>query len=194
MNKITLDPKEIKNLAPMPATVIRLASMIADPDASLDAIADIIEYDQAITTNVLRLSNSLLGKAVAQIHTVKDAVVRLGGPQVIKLVVGKQVYGPLKTECPGYELGEHELWRHSVAAALATEHMAQFLSQKIPNFAFIAALIHDIGKLLLGRQIERKHLEEIRNMVLKEKVAYVQAEKEVLGTDHAEAGGAIARF
>jgi putative nucleotidyltransferase with HDIG domain len=80
-----------------------------------------------------------------------------------------------------------------VASALASEQLAGFISSPISKFAFTAALMHDIGKLLLSRLMEQKVLDEIMGMVERDKIAYVDAEHRVLGTDHAEVGGRIAR-
>jgi putative nucleotidyltransferase with HDIG domain len=153
----------------------------------------LIELDQALTANVLRMANSVMGSARTQIETVKDAVVRLGTAQIFKLAVGSQVAGPMSTACPGYELAEHELWRHSVAAALAAEYLSEITPQPIPKLAFTSALLHDIGKLLLGRDLGGEVLENILSIMHQEHITFLEAEHRVLGTDHAEVGGEIAR-
>ena len=53
--------------------------------------------------------------------------------------------------------------------------------------------MHDIGKLLLGRHVGQEKVDEIRNTVHQENLTFIEGEQKLLGTDHAEVGGAIAR-
>lgn len=193
MTVVVIDPSEIENLAPMPASVVRLAGLVGDPDINVSDIVEVVRLDQALTANVLRLANSIWGRSRTPINSLKEAVVRVGNAQILKIAVGQHLADPMKEACPGYELAEHELWRHSVAAALAAEKMSGFVRQTISKFAFTAALMHDIGKLLVGRHMGATSLAEISHVVENERISYVEAEKRVLGTDHAEVGGSIAR-
>jgi putative nucleotidyltransferase with HDIG domain len=100
----------------------------------------------------------------------------------------------MRKSCTGYNLSENELWRHSVAAALASEHLQKFTSVPIPPSAFSAALMHDIGKLVLGRHLGHETLRtSILELMEKKNYTYLDAEREILKTDHAEVGAAIAR-
>ncbi|MEW6746033.1 MAG: HDOD domain-containing protein [Planctomycetota bacterium] len=188
-----IDVSQIDSLAPMPASALRLARLMLKGDASLVEVADVIKLDEALTANVLRTANSAWAGARAKAATTEEVVVRIGTEQVFKLAIGRTFSRSLQVACPGYELAEDELWRHSVAAALAAEQMGRFAAVVIPPVAFTAALLHDIGKLLLGRQLGLETVSEIRTVVEREGLCFVDAERRILGTDHAEVGGAIAR-
>lgn len=177
----------------MPASVVQLASLATDPKASVSEMAEVIEFDEALTANLLRLANSVWGKALMPIMTVKDAVVRLGTGHILKFAVGQQIVEPMSQACDGYQLAEHDLWRHSVASALAAEQLSAYLFKPIPRLAFTAALMHDIGKLLLGRYIGADTINEINAIIEQNKITYIEAEHHHLGTNHAEVGGEIAR-
>ena len=192
--KIKINPSEIKALVPMPVSVIKLASMANDPRARIDEMARIIEYDEALTANLLRLANSIWARGRMPVVSVKDAVVRLGAVQVLQLCVGKQVATPMSKPLPGYELGEHDLWRHSVASAIAADHLNIFMQQSSDRLAFTAALVHDIGKLMMGRYIKPETLDEIHRLMAEENIPFKEAEHLLLGTDHAEVGKAIAEY
>ena len=192
--KITIRPEDIDALDPMPISVVQLASMAADPGANVNDMAEIIEFDEALTANMLRMANSVWGRAMTPILTVKDAVVRLGTGQILKLAVGNHVAGTMSRSCEGYELDEHELWRHSVCAALAAERLSDYLYSPVPRLAFTAALMHDIGKVLLERHLEPETIHEIREIIRRDKVSFTEAEKYLLGTDHSEVGGVIAEY
>jgi putative nucleotidyltransferase with HDIG domain len=191
--KVLIKPEEFRKLAPMPASVTRLAQVTCDPAASVTDIAAVIEFDQALAANSLRLANSAWAGARRKIETVKDAVMMLGVSQILALVIGGRVSKAMKLPCKGYDLAERELWRHSVAAALASEKMKAVASKPVPGAAFTASLLHDIGKLVLSRHIDPATAAEIRTLAAGKALPYYQAEREVLGTDHAVVGGGVAR-
>jgi putative nucleotidyltransferase with HDIG domain len=188
-----IEPAEIDKLTPMPASLARLAAVVGRPDSGVADVGAVVELDQALTANVLRLANSAWSAASVPIDTVRGAVLRLGAGRILELAVGERVAGQMSRECPGYELGEHELWRHSVAAALATEHLNRFATKNVPSVAFTAALLHDIGKLVLGRHLNPEIINQVRELARVEKLCYLEAERRVIGTDHAQVGGAVAR-
>ncbi len=190
---LTILEKEIEKLAPMPASLSRLASVVNDPSSSAADIVMVIELDQALTANILRMANSAWSASATPIDTVRAAVLRLGGGRVFELAVGQQVSGAMSRSCPAFELGEYELWRHGVAAALATEHLGGFANVHIPGVAFTAALLHDVGKLILTRHVGPDVVRRIRQSAEAEQTTFLAAERKVLGTDHAEAGAAVAR-
>ncbi len=184
---------EIDTLAPLPASLTRLAAVVGSADSSANDVAAVIELDQALTANTIRLANSAWSGSPKRIDTVREAVLRLGAGRILELAVGERVASALSRPCPGYELGEYELWRHSVAAALATEHLGRFAPRRVPGVTFTAALLHDIGKLLLARHLDRETVARIRETAASGGRTYLEAERSVLGTDHAEVGGAVAR-
>ncbi|MCD6216664.1 HDOD domain-containing protein [bacterium] len=190
---ITIDMAEIDSLAPMPASVVKLTQMVSNPDSGVHDIARVVELDQALTANVLRSANSALSASRTKITTVKNAVVRLGTAQILKLAVGQQVVSAMSEEFTGYGLCEHELWRHSVASALASESIGKYASVPIPGISFTAALLHDIGKLLLERHLNAEVTELMLSMIEDKGITWLEAEHRILGTDHTEVGAAIAR-
>ena len=191
--KPLIDPDEIKDLAPMPASVARLARIACDASASALDIAEIIQYDEALAAGALRLANSAWAGARRTVDNVKDAVVRIGVGRVLQMAVGTRVNHQMDRALSGYGLGEHELWRHSVAAALAAEKMNSFAKARIPAAAFAASLLHDIGKLVIARHLGDEVLKEITALSGDGSLSYVEAERRVLGTGHPEVGGAMAR-
>lgn len=185
--------QEIAQLAPIPVSLPRLAQTTADSESSLHDIIAIIEYDPALTANVLRMVNSAYFSAGVPIHSVKDAVMRLGAGRILQHAVGAQVRGRLSQSCTAYGLEEHELWRHSVATACAAEHVAKLAKVRVHPVAFTAALLHDIGKLLINRHLDEDTRARIGAHAKSAHVSHVEAERAVLGFDHAQVGGVIAR-
>jgi putative nucleotidyltransferase with HDIG domain len=187
--------EDITSLMPMPVSSVRMAEMVADPASTVRQFARVIELDQALTANVLRWANSAASHPATKITTVRKAVIRLGAANVLKLTVGQHLLAAFGSGTPGRELTENELWRHGVAAAMCAEQLEAVARRRIPGMAFTAALMHDVGKLLLGRRVGYDALAELVASVQgARQVSALEAEREVLGTDHAEVGGAMARY
>jgi putative nucleotidyltransferase with HDIG domain len=184
--------KEIDHLEPIPITLPRLAQLAADQTASLNEMVKVIEYDPALTANVLRLANSAYFSRGMPVFDIQIAVTQLGIGRILQHALGQSVKHRLSQAFPSYNLGEKELWRHSVAAALAADLLPRYSMAAIHPVAFTAALLHDIGKLIIARQMEEDQKQMILARVHEDRMPYIDAERSVLGFDHAQVGGVIA--
>jgi putative nucleotidyltransferase with HDIG domain len=182
----------IRNLDPLPVTAQRLAEMVAQEDTSADAIAELLEFDQAVAANILRVANSSIYAGLMPLQETRQAVIRLGTSTLLHIVLGDYLKR-LFTDAPLYDLTENDLWLHGAVAALAiNELMEESPSGTLPPTASVGALIHDVGKLIIVRYMKA----DVRWILAKsqqEDISFVEAERAVLGCDHAEVGGAIAR-
>src|SRR5262249_13815636 len=109
----------VKQLEPLPPTVARLASLLSGPDWSMHEVEECVAFDQALTTKLLRIANSALWFRSHAIGSVRDAVMRIGSGTVVALVMGAGVQRRMAKPLPQYGLREGDLWKHSVASALA---------------------------------------------------------------------------
>jgi HD-like signal output (HDOD) protein len=183
--------KAAHGLDPLPATVARLASLVVRPDWSLNEAAHLVEFDPALTGRLLRLANSAAMAGLSPVNTARDAIMRVGIGPALAFAAASGLRKQLKRALPEYGLTEGQLWRHSVASALAVEPIARRARTPVPPECFTAALLHDIGKIVLARFLspdELKWLAEARDLG----GSSLQAEMEVLGVNHAELGGQIA--
>jgi putative nucleotidyltransferase with HDIG domain len=179
-------------LEPLPTSSTRLAALVCAGTPELGQVVEIVQFDEALTASLLRSANSSWSSSRSEIKTVRDAVIRLGASPVLALTLGMNVRRHLDDVLPQYGMSEGELWRHSVAASLAAELLAPKAAHRPPPETATAALLHDVGKLVMARFLEPTLLEELR--ACQERGATrVDAEAEVLGIDHAELGGVIAR-
>jgi HD-like signal output (HDOD) protein len=102
--------------------------------------------------------------------------------------------GPqFKRALPEYGLSEGDLWRHSVAASLAAEITMAMAANPVPAEAVTAALLHDVGKLVLARFLTPDLLRALAEARDQGEVSSMQAETDVLGVHHGQLGGLIAR-
>jgi putative nucleotidyltransferase with HDIG domain len=91
----------------------------------------------------------------------------------------------------GYDLEEGELWRYSVASALVAQDLAERKHLKNVSFIFTSSLLKDIGKVILHRYVKEAFV-NIMTLVEEEGSAFFEAEKEIIGIDHAEVGARVA--
>jgi len=181
----------IEHLDPLPITVHRLMGMLGDDFVSPREIASTVEYDQAIAATVLRVANSPVMGARMTVERVSDAVIRLGVDQILDIALGshfRQLSGPAEL----YDLTEDELWLHGAVSSVAAKEITEACTTTcIPPLATVAALTHDIGKLVLVRHVDADMAEILRTADEKD-LTFVEAERELFGFDHAEVGAAVA--
>jgi putative nucleotidyltransferase with HDIG domain len=178
-------------LEPLPASVTRLA-VLAAGDAQLDAVVEVVQFDQALTAALLATANSSWSASRTRITTVRDAVLRLGTGPVLSLALGASVRNRMHRAVPEYGLAEGELWEHSVAALLAAELLGRRAPVKPPVETATAALLHDVGKLVMARFLDDDLLQSLHRAA-EEGIGRRRAEVDVLGVNHAELGALVAQ-
>lgn len=192
MNRISLAQvlDNLQRLPSLPAVVSELILALGDEGISVDQLAHGIEKDQALAARALRVANSPfygMRKPVASIH---DAIVVLGFRAVGSLVTTAALTDFFKAPTLAW-FDQATFWRHSLGCGVCCRRLAGGTGLD-PEIGFTAGLLHDIGRLLLVVTCTRQYAEVVawRN----EHDALMQdAERQVLGLDHTEAGAALAR-
>jgi len=182
--------KSIENLPAFPATVQKVSGLLGDPDYSIPELVGVIEYDQAITANILRMCNSAYFGVRYKISTVREAVAYLGRENLVRVVSAAGI-SRYYNEVNGYYQEATRLWEHSVGVAI----MSLILSKRIYNRAdsslFTIGLLHDVGKVVLGEFV-LDSFQQIMDLVTNHQYSFLEAEEEVIGINHAEVGAKIA--
>ncbi len=148
-------------------TGLRLQQEISKEGTNSKEIEKLIITDQALTAQLLKIANSAFYRGLHKVSSVREAILRLGTVEVsniITLVVQKQAF---RAKNPF--IGEllDRLWQHSVACAVGAQWLAKSCNfRMILNEAFLAGLLHDIGKLFLLSVIEENKLSEKFNLRL----------------------------
>lgn len=181
----------VSHVAPFPKVAVRILTMLDDPTVTARHLAEVIQFDQAIMVNLLKVCNSACFGLPRQVTSVEDALVLLGQDALKEIIITGSSAGFYSGRAgAGYQLEEGELWRHSVATALMARMLARYLDDVDSGSAFTCGLLHDIGKRFLGSLVAEE-FQEIMERVGREECSFVQVEREVLGTDHAELGSMI---
>jgi len=132
-------------LPAMPRAVSDLLAEMNKEEPSPKRVGDLIGRDPALTTRVLRLSNSAFFRVSRRIGNADEAVAMLGLTHVRSLVMAAALGASFKN-VPGIDL--KQFWRYSLRTAEIARSLAGVLHQSEGN-AFTAGLIHGIGILIM---------------------------------------------
>ncbi|MBW2486131.1 MAG: HDOD domain-containing protein [Deltaproteobacteria bacterium] len=179
----------IKSFPGMPGTAVKLLELIDDSAMRVSQIEGILRQDPGLTANVLRLANSAFFGIPSKVGSIRQAVILLGLKRLIQMVIAACVSAIMDKSVPGYDLPPGELWRHSIAASVAAEGLVKVLKVEAAEEIFTAALLHDVGKLVLGDFV-KEEFKQIETAV-SQGISFEMAEKIVLGTNHADVGARI---
>lgn len=183
--------KELDTLKPIPEIALRITTMAENPQSSLSDIAHMILHDPIITANLLKICNSAYFGFLRQIDSVHEALSLLGLRQIVDLVLLKCCAENLRKAQKGYGLHEGELFRQAVSSALITRELAHKKKARGKHLIFTSALLKDIGKVVLDRFIAGS-FKKIDDFVKKDGLGFREAEKKMIGIDHAEVGAMLA--
>ena len=173
----------------MPKAGIKLRALLSEKNVPIDEIERILRQDPGLAANVLRLANSAFFGLPAKVTTLKHAVMLLGVKRFSKIAVAASTNKIMGTAVEGYGLSPGELWLHSLAVSTTAEALAKNRKLDETKDCFTPALLHDLGKLVLGKFVKAEQ-SKIDSLV-ENGVPFAIAEKEVLKTDHAEIGALI---
>ena len=180
---------DIKSFPSMSGAALKVLKLVDDPKSTASEIEEILRYEPSITANILKLTNSAYFGVPTKVASIRQAIVLLGWEKLGKLVMTTCVNAVLDKPVRGYDLSPGELWQHSIAVSVAAELLVKELSIDADNEIFTAALVHDLGKLVLGDYV-KEDFSAIKTAA-GEGTPFQAAERRVLGTDHAEVGGRL---
>jgi putative nucleotidyltransferase with HDIG domain len=143
-------------LPPFDKTALRVHQEIQKPDVPVEKIEKLIIADPALSGQILKMANSAFFRGLTPVMTVRDAIVRLGLDEIIRMVMvlsQKKIYETKDTYIKNYR---NILWHHALVCALSSQWVARKAGfENLTQEVFFAALLHDIGKLFLITVVEK---------------------------------------
>ena len=182
----------ITELAPMPRVASQVLTLVQDPKASMAGLAELVLFDPSLTATVLKTCNAAHFGLPRRVDSVHDAISLLGLDKIVDIVLLKSSVANLSRQQAGYGLHEGELWKQAVASALIAKALAGKTNGACKHLVFTAALLKDIGKVILDRFVAGS-IQQINHLVVDSGYSFREAEKKVIGVDHAELSGLVAR-
>lgn len=184
-------------LPPLPESYSQVKGCITEDDVDIEKMAAIISKDVAISSALLHWANSALFGQRYQVDTIKKAIVVLGTDIVENLILSESIHRSIASnlpKIPGFDL--REFTRHSIAVAVISRLLIRTLSSSNTDQqdrAFIAGLLHDMGKLAAASFFTEKFAEAIRQAE-EENCFLAEKETEIIGANHAELGSFLAEW
>ncbi len=172
--------KDIRSLPTIPGIVIKILSSIDDERTSFKEISSLIASDQTLSARVLRLANSPFYSVKNKISSISQAMLMLGSNAVKGLVLSTVVFKMMEKSAMG-------LWEHSLGTATAAHIIAKALKVAKAEEISTAALLHDIGKVIIRTKLKDEY-EELLLQVEEKGISIKEAEMAWLDTDHTEIG------
>lgn len=192
MNPITLEQAvaKVRDLPSLPSVVVQLVRTFDQADVGVAELGAQISKDQALAAKTLRLANSSFYGLQSRVKTIDQAITVLGFDSVRSLVTAAGIVGQFGAPASG-PFDFTSFWRHAVGTALCAKSLAR-LAGSSPEYAFVSGLLHDIGRLVLVTRFPQEYAAVLEHERLNN-CDLVQAERKVLGLDHAVVGRALAQ-
>ena len=179
--------RSTRDLPAMPHVAGKVLELSGDPDTSAQQLQKVISDDQAMTARILKIANSAMYACSRKIKTLTEAIVMLGFNSIRSLVVTNAARNLYMTGSQRMGLKERLLWEHSIGTAFGCRLLVQERYPHLAEEAFLAGLMHDIGKLVLNLHASEQ-FDEIVQIVYNENRNFAETEAEVFGYDHAAVG------
>jgi putative nucleotidyltransferase with HDIG domain len=191
MRNVHAEIEKLDELIMVPKLIAEIMAELDKEDAVTHKVIRMVESETSLTTNILRVANSPFYGMRRHVETVSSAITLLGLTEVANLLIMFYMKHRLFRLNDKQERAVELLWNHSVnTAALASLIVKEY---RIPTKGreFTAALLHDLGKIVLVQYFSEE-LEKTKRMVKRTGKSDIQAESEVIGIAHTDIGGLLA--
>jgi putative nucleotidyltransferase with HDIG domain len=181
----------ISDLLSLPDVCLRVQNLLAEPNVSAAQIGAVINYDPGLTARLLKIVNSAYYGMQSRIETVERAITVIGMKDLQALVLATSAvdtFNRISTDLVDMEA----FWHHSVFTGLAARNLAREIRMKRPESIFVAALLHDVGKLILYQELPEES-QQVLDRCADDLTRQTEIEQELLGFDHGMVGAALLR-
>lgn len=182
-------------LPTLPPIALRLLQTINDRDADASDVIALLRHDQSLTARILALAGAVATGAGSPITTVERAVSVLGFSVLRSVVLTVKVFetlGGAGDGGPPDGFDRVAFWKHAVAVGCAARRLAEIPAAGVdPEEAFVAGLLHDLGKVALDATFPRSYVRIARRAV-QVRGDIADCERALLGVDHTVAGRRVA--
>jgi HD-like signal output (HDOD) protein len=184
-----------EDLPSLPDRFLKIQNVIQDSDSGAQDLAEVIRSDQATSTMILKVANSVFfNPANVPVGELSKAITRLGSRETAHITATMSLmYGLC---LPTGMANIRAFWAHAFGVAILTERLAQQLDPAQKNYshelAFMTGLLHDIGRAVLGMRVDLTYFERETGHLYGD--ALIQVEEDYYGVNHDEAGMHLLRL
>jgi len=180
--------KILDEIPTLPTVVTRILNIVLDDKSSVKDISEVVRVDQALTSKVLRVVNSAAYGLREKVSTVEHAMTILGFDTLKKLFLCLSIFDNLSQENQtGHLFQKAQFWCHSLAVATVARGIARLIKYPSPDEAYVAGLLHDVGKIIIEQATAEKYHDYLKKINLNPDLS-LAFEEENLSVNHASVG------
>lgn len=183
--------ENLGEIAMLPQVVMKVLDMTNNTRATTQELEEVIGQDQGLTSKVLTLANSSYYGLPRRVSSLREAVMFLGFRAVRNIAMTASCYNMFIGKSDSQSLLKRRIWKHSVDTSLLTRLVCAFAPDVVPDEAFAAGLLHDIGKTVLEQYYPQATLQVVHTAE-RLGIRHHEAEEQILGFNHADLGLALA--
>jgi putative nucleotidyltransferase with HDIG domain len=181
--------RNLGDLPPLPQVAAQVLRIVGDPDSSTDELQRVVSTDQALTAQILKIANSAMFGMMREVKTLTQAIMTLGYSTIKSVVIASSAKNLYNRGSSG--LQERLMWEHALVTALAGRAYSRQLRFARSEEVFLAGLMHDIGKSVMGIKFPDRYGAMIRTVYNNEQLDTLELELETFGFDHTMVGEAL---
>ncbi len=182
----------VTDLVSLPEIVVQVNTMVDDPRCSAADIGNVIDQDPALTAKLLKIANSPFYGFPSRIDSVPRAITVIGSRELRDLILATSVVRVF-SNIPNDLVSMETFWRHSLRCAVIARTLASHLRENNVERYFVAGLLHDIGYLVIYRELPELGRKALQHCTQNREIVYI-VEQEIIGFDHAAVGGELMRL
>ena len=187
--------QSIGQIATLPEITVKIIELVEDPSSTAQDLHKLIAHDPALCSRILKVVNSAFYGLPRQIGSINRAIVLLGLNAVKNIAIAASLSKLFRggNICPGFEA--RDLWVHSIATGACSKLLSDQLKFGLPDEAFLAGLIHDIGIIVELQAYQDKLAQVIEQLDLDGNGVPThdmrELEQQIIGADHCSFGAAL---
>lgn len=176
-----------KKLPSFPEVAARLMEVLNDESATMEDLSKIVETDPGLSVRILEIVNSAMYGLRRKITALSEGIVYLGLNEIKKLAIEMTVFDKLFKSDQSSVFNRVMFWRHCVSVAVLSVQISKAVGHPDPEEAYVAGLLHDVGKIFLDRQGKKDYGRFIESLpATTEQI--IEKEREIMGLGHDDIG------
>ncbi len=179
--------REVNDLPAFPVVAMKVLQLVSKDSDSVDTFSKVIESDPAVTVKVLRLVNSAAYGLRRRISSVKEAITYIGLSELQRLTMQVALFEQILRPGKVMFFERTYFWQHCLSVAGLSLALAEETGYPKPEEAYIAGLLHDIGKIIVDGY-GRTSYGDFLNLIQKPDSLNIEEEKNIIGISHDDIG------
>lgn len=185
---------EISHIATLPEVTMKIIQLVEDPDSTAQDLNKVISNDPALGARILKVVNSAFYGLPGQIGSINRAIVLLGLNAVKNIAIAASLGKLFRGGKISQHFDARDLWTQSIATATGTRLLAEKVGLGLPDEAFLAGLIKDIGIMVEIQAKRPQFVEVVEKVHSQPELKFRDVEMDIIGATHEHFGAGICKL